>query len=220
MKPTRSALFALALLSAAGCGIDDYDQKLKSEQGRVERLDKEFKELDAPLTLPPPREGASNEVQVFLRPPHGIPSQPSKDKDAYVRSGAFYWFKNPTAKDPVKAVALAVAEKTKEPLDPNALLKDLESGQVEWKDETIEPPGRAPFKLKKAIFLNNFGKFIVYVFDVEKTLVGVCYQVSGEQKDQAAVTAQITPSIRTLAVGTDAPLQLQEYAKRAKGNRK
>jgi hypothetical protein len=70
-----AALFAVL---AGGCGLGEYERKMLEQQARVERLERENKELAAPLELPA-GDGEESPPDVYLRPPKGIRSKPEKD---------------------------------------------------------------------------------------------------------------------------------------------
>jgi hypothetical protein len=76
-------VIATALLSGAGCGLSEYEEKMVSEQKRIDYLDNENYYLGEPIQLPPPAAPPAGQepkptVDVFFRVPSGI----SKTADA------------------------------------------------------------------------------------------------------------------------------------------
>jgi hypothetical protein len=71
----RAALLAL-VLGQAGCGLGEYEEKMRGAQARVQLFDEENRLLEGPLVAPQETDPKTNQVSdvapVFFRPPKGI----------------------------------------------------------------------------------------------------------------------------------------------------
>jgi hypothetical protein len=81
----------LALLAAlGGCGLSDYEARMREAQARLKRFDEENKLLGEPLQVPTRTDEKTKAVvpvaDAFVRPPRGIMSMPEKEP----RSGLLY----------------------------------------------------------------------------------------------------------------------------------
>ncbi len=75
----------LFLGTVLGCGLADYEDKMKQSQKKLERFDEEVRALDEPIQLPKKKvkdkdKGEREEpiALIFLRPPRGIQPKASK----------------------------------------------------------------------------------------------------------------------------------------------
>lgn len=122
----------LLLLAVLGCGLAEYEEKMKQTKKRLDRHDEEKKLLDDPLEMPTKKvrdkNGPEREEpleQIFLRLPLGIP------KKAYVHEGIFWRYGYP--KKPAAAGANQ-ADQGNPPSFPTGVTEvDLtwESGKVD-----------------------------------------------------------------------------------------
>jgi hypothetical protein len=66
----------------AGCGLSEYEDRIKEEQGRLKRIEDENRILGEPVDLPQPMPGdksmpALQECQLFFRPPRTLQIDPA-----------------------------------------------------------------------------------------------------------------------------------------------
>jgi hypothetical protein len=84
-------LLSMLTLTAAGCGLNDYEARMTAIQQRIQQRDEENKLLADPIDVPTRTEG-KKKVEVgslFFRPPMGIPSSCSPSDP---RGGLLYRF--------------------------------------------------------------------------------------------------------------------------------
>lgn len=67
---------ALAFTSCLGCGLSDYEARMRAEEDRLRYIDEEDRLLADPVEVPPGAEGEAPPVDVFFRPPKGIQRSP------------------------------------------------------------------------------------------------------------------------------------------------
>ncbi len=100
--------FACLFVILAGCGLKEYEEKMVRAQARLERWEKEFQYLDAPLGIPVRMgkdEKAVSLLPIFLRPPRGINISPENFREP--RFGLMFTFKSKGNSGPFKNVEVA-----------------------------------------------------------------------------------------------------------------
>jgi hypothetical protein len=92
----RAALLALLVAGLSGCGLAEYEARMRDTQARLQRFEEEDKLLGAALQVPMRVDEKTKLpvplVNVFVRAPRGITTLPHKD----VRNGLLYRY--PAAK--------------------------------------------------------------------------------------------------------------------------
>lgn len=193
----------LLLPLAAGCGVDDYSDKMVKSQQKLDRWEAELRLLDAPLSIPSRMTKDNKPVSflgVFIRPPRGISSGPDNFKEP--REGMMFRF-------PVKGGAA-----------PFTLVEATQGdGSATFAAEVMncyKPDGK-PVQRTRPVrgFFGQTTTFLTYEFEdgadfysVNIAKIGandqfaVVYKLAKAQKAQALRTIDL--SLETFAVGVDA----------------
>src|SRR5262245_9998255 len=227
----------LLVLLAAGCGLDEYEKKMREQQQVLEREKKLGQRLDLP-------DSKKRGVEVFCRPPREIPT-------SYQQKGDDWLYAYTVSKDSPIGVYLAwPREKEKQPEKEKHAEKAKEKqpeGQKEKQTEKpkekqnlkevverglkgkIVPESRAPSPPesvrggnlsveKSAILRGGDGqdkRWTGYLYLDNQERVAIVYVVPGEQANQQALE-EIKASLGTLALGSEAREARREYDERVK----
>jgi hypothetical protein len=214
-RPSATSLIgcaAGALLLAAGCGVQEYEQRMRDQEERLQRFDKirdeEAKYLgDSPLKMPRKvvkvknDQGKEEKQEVafpfdfFLLPPKGIKAEPKP------ASGGWFEYGGSAA-----SVKLYLAESQGSPdAWRGQLIKSLggPSG-LELKREKKQPLAGKAWEVAKAEFPIGNVQYIIYFWHQGADHVAVAFEVPKDQVDQPDVKRQIETSLLTLAIGSRA----------------
>src|SRR5579872_252464 len=87
MKPLRNLLFGLLVLSAAGCGLSDYQNRMDAQRARIQKFDDAHQALGDPIDIPTlPGKGPSWPFDVYVR----LPKSYVVDKQPYGSNFGFF----------------------------------------------------------------------------------------------------------------------------------
>jgi hypothetical protein len=217
-RAARTATCCLALLVAAGCGVEAYEKRMEEAQKRLERFENESRVLDAPLSIPaPPRDKdkdkdkdkeakgaivplAAPVAMIFLRPPKGINS--TADNAEQPRARLLYSFKprGATSAGPFTMVEVATGELSREFRD-EVMRSFQASNTPTTKQRQVRPPGREPVTFTTTEFEDGQHFYSVNVWRGPQEQVIVAYWVLLAQK--AAASRIIETSLETFAAGKD-----------------
>jgi hypothetical protein len=210
----------LALL-AAGCGLADYEAKMREADARVQRFDEENKALDEPLTIPTVKEKETNRdvplADLFLRPPKGIAKNGKWSEGS---SPPLYYY--PAASAGVCTDVYLIFGDAKQD-------RDKFRGQVEallhapqpppaWQPRSYTPPGRPPRTFDVAEFAapaNPPTAPAVYVAAIDGGGSGVAVVFRMEQAKRKDADAAVTLSLESFAAGPEAQQARAAYGRRA-----
>ncbi len=190
----------LLVLAACGCGLGDYEKKMADEQARIDRIDKENKELaDGPLELP-----SGQPVDVFLRPPKGVRVRAEANTDP----PGFYRYKGDA-----NFASLYVGWAGKEKDFKDTVLSAFGKGTPGT--ITTEPWDREGVALDTMTVEEANRTFHIYLTLGNR--VALIYEVPKPGKlSPEAVKASLNTSLNTLALDTEAAKQRTEHNKRRK----
>jgi hypothetical protein len=188
------------LLAACGCGLGDYEEKMVAEQNLLERLEKESKELDDPLELPP-AEADEKRSDVFLRAPKGVSTK-------YEEKPWNGLYRYPgSAGTTLSAVYLGWAGKRKDL--KGEIVRAFGPEKVTETPYTTKPAeGLTPVALDTVELKLKDRR--IYLFLAEKDTVAVLYEVPAGKSLPSSYGA----SLNSLAVGASASTARLDYNKR------
>jgi hypothetical protein len=125
--PLLSRWLALVLLlgTAPGCGLGDYEERLKEENARAKLIDEDNKHLGNPLVMPGPQANETGspalaENNVFLRPPKVFSCKTAPI--GAVGMGDFTWLWGYVGQDGFNMLLAGIADEDK---DQPAFQKDV-----------------------------------------------------------------------------------------------
>ncbi len=208
----RSALVGLFAVLCAGCGLNDYESKIVEEQQRVERFDKENKELGAPIDLPERKEKEKDKekeswpVEIFLRLPKGLSPKPQEN----LYNGAFHYQRDGKG-DFASAYVLMTpkaGQAEEEALRAFGAPQNGSAGSLE-----VMPFKGPPVQLRSHVFDIGTWRYHLYVDPTKQ--VAIVYLTETTSTAKGAITEAIKTSLQTLALGGDALRAKGEYHKRA-----
>jgi hypothetical protein len=210
-------LCLLGLLTlASGCGLDDYEKKMRETQVKLQDYDEEEITL-GPALLMPRKLNPKTMQQVpipgtaFVRGPKGIHPMPEKEP----REGIFYRYLPPTNKkaDPFKLVEVAYwvyGKKKEEGESKEDFEKKVKAGQraftnkvlacfsLREKDKLEERKLRqSPFRtregsviVKSIDFDDPNGSYSLNIMDGKEQSVAVVFWIQKGKKDEAKLAIQ------------------------------
>ena len=203
MPPLRRLSFALLLLALTGCGLADYEKKMREADARVQRFDEENRLLGDPLTLPtdhaPP-------VDVFLRPPRGVSKSGAADDPSHFAGGAglcsdLY-------------LLFGDAEGGKDKLEKQ-IAERFGAAGLSWQTVTARPGldlDAAEFADPRAP-VNTPAVFIAYAHQTSgRAPVGVVFHIA--QANRAGVEPTLKASLASYAEAGDAAKARADFGKR------
>ena len=140
-------MLLLAALPAAGCGLADYENKMRETDARLQRFDEENKVLGDPLQLP--GGDAATPAAVFLRPPKGVAAKAAAPE----KGDPPFQYRFPAA--PGAAVCTDVYLMFKNRGDDKKDLKSdiegwLHATGASWQPYAAQPLGRGPTAFEAA----------------------------------------------------------------------
>ena len=198
-------LLGLAALAPAGCGLADYEKKMREADARLQRFDEENKLLDNPLALPsngPP-------VDVFLRPPKGIAKDPSNQP-----GDIQYHFAGTGGLCSDLYLVFGDADTGKD-----KLMERFGAAGLGWQPVEVRPPDRPPIGFDFAEFTesrapaNAQAVFIAYVHQTAgRAPVGLVFRVA--QSNRAGIEPTVKRSLESYAEAGDAAKARADFAKR------
>ncbi len=187
-----SACSMLALL-AAGCGLGDYEDKMREAQVGVERCDADA-DLDVPLGPP-----ASDVPDIFFRPPRGL----VLETDKVPPFKATYHFERRSGDNSaVTDVYVTVSQ-------------GRPTGAPGGVEKTLRPPGRDPLVFRQIEFNGTgddesaYSQWVLQGLDT--TQVTLLYRTDPNRLAEAFV--QIEKSARSLTVGEGVEAARRAYAR-------
>ena len=195
-RRTWAALLAVLL---GGCGLADYEARMKDTQARLQEYDQTNKLLDEPVVLP--------KADLFFRPPRGI----HKTAEGEPRDGLLYHYPaRPSGAGPFLFVELAVV-----PSRPGFAAEVLRHYSVAG--ELIAfPPGiprppehRTPPQFDTREFEGDDATYSVNVYHGGASQVVVTFAVVKGQRARA--DAALNRSLESLGLGEEAERLRQEY---------
>jgi hypothetical protein len=198
----------LLLLAVAGCGLADYEKKMREADARVQHFDEENKLLGDPLNLP----GADRAppVDVFLRPPRGVSKSGAADDPYHFAGGAglcsdLY-------------LMFGDAEGGKDKLEKQVEERFGAAG-LNWQPVTVRPADRPALDFDAAEFAdprapaNAPAVCIAYVHQTQgRAPAGVVFRVA--QPNRAGVEPTVKKSLESYAEAGDAAKARSDFAKR------
>ncbi len=205
-NPRRALLGLLAAALLAGCGLPEYEARLRSEQEYLERFDEEMKVLDEPLEAPKRKEGKET-VQdlIFLRPPKGIGKTAQEATlgpvSRYVRS-------NPTC--PFTEMYLATAPSDQKDFGTavvNALAVQLGKPEQRRVAKTLFRRDPQPFDL----YENAPAGFALYLGQRGGLQVAIGYQLD-KGRTFASVSKQVDLSLESLGTAKEGSVMHKDWA--------
>lgn len=220
--PAAALLIALPVLPLlAGCGLEDYEQRMQRSQARLDRHDELSRKLGPPLELPPrladaqPEEkGGAPGLAMFYRPPREI--QPTCANPDAPTGGLLHHYPNPreAGKDVAAAgggaltdLYLALAREDARTTFKSFVEDVLRSfprtqeGVVEQQRQ-VQPPEGQPRVFTYRGFTDGKSSYAAYFLERDRTFVALVFRLEG--KAPAALTPVLELSLQTLALGEDA----------------
>jgi hypothetical protein len=186
-------------LLLAGCGLAEYEARMKETQARLQEYDQTNKLLDEPVVLP----GAD----LFFRPPRGI----LKAAEGEPRDGLLYHYPaRPSGTGPFLFVELAVV-----PSRPGFAAEVLRHYSVA--DQLVAfapgnprpPEHRTPPQFDTREFEGDDATYSVNVYQGAASQAVVTFAVVKGRR--AAADAALNRSLESLGLGADAERLRQEY---------
>jgi hypothetical protein len=200
-------------LSAAGCGLGDYEERISEAQQRLDHFDRENKELAGPLEAPEAVQKYAEDV--FLRVPKGVSTTPDTGNP---HSGLFYRYAG-SGNFAALYVAWA-AEKEKKFADRvrGASIFNNPIRKPEPQNyPTVPSPGREALTLSATTYELRDRTYHVYLDSNQK--VALVFEIPKNVPVKTA-TDTMHLSLGTLALGGAALKQAKEYRERTKGTKK
>ncbi len=213
MKPTPvrrrfvllvPGLFAVA---ASGCGLGEYEAKLVEQQRRLERFDRENKDLGGPLELPTVKDEPPP-VDVFLRLPKGVQTQPENKETP----SPFYQYKGGGSFSNVWVGWSGWAGNEKAAGFRKEVLNRFAPGDVQ-QDQVPTAPFVGPSLTLTRVSKTEPSRMVLVYF-TPGDRVAVVYEVPMEKYRLKPTTDAIGASLNTLAVAPEASKARAEYNKR------
>jgi hypothetical protein len=183
----------------AGCGLAEYEGRMKETQARLQEYDQTNKLLDAPVVLP----GAD----LFFRPPRGI----RKTAEGEPRDGLLYRYP-PRAGGAGPFLFVEVAVAANRPDFADEVLRHYQpSGPVlAFGPGNPRPPEyRTPLRFDTREFDGDEATYSVNVYQGAAAQVAVTFAVAKGQR--AAADGALNRSLESLGLGEDADRLRQEY---------
>jgi hypothetical protein len=211
---SRRLFGPLLVLGAAGCGLSDYEAKMRATQARLERFEQENKYLGNPLTMPTRKEKDESVplANVFLRPPRGIQTSPSEEP----RSGLLYGYRpaKEGAAGAFTVVELGFSSGQKD--FPADVLGLFPAGGVSTRQRQVQPPGRKALTFDTAEFEDDQHNYSVNVWRGGDPQVAVVYWVARGQWESARKVIEL--SLATFAADAEAGRLRSAFATRSPWN--
>lgn len=203
------AILGLLTLGVGGCGLGEYEEDMLKQQKRLDRLDRENKELVEPLEIPEAAQKYAEEV--FLRVPKGVSTTA---ETANLWSGLFYKY---AGGGPFSGLYVAWAgAKDKDFKKKVEGASAFNNARVKHSQYTIDPsPGHKALTLNATTYELPDRTYHLYLSPSEK--VAIVYETKNQSK---SATDTMNWSLGTLAFGGDALKQRKEYKQRAKATKK
>jgi hypothetical protein len=199
-RPVR--LLGMLALLCSGCGLAQYEASMSAQQERLDRLEKEDRELGEPLQMPELKEGWTD---VYLRPPKGISpevlNQTFGELRCYTRTSA----------GPIQNVYIDFLARR---ADREAhALKELSGTRNVLRTirYTTQPMGKAS-PLEMLIRETSDGQYHCFVCTDSRGTVTIVYQLPEPAPN--TTLAVIQSSLNTLALDSQASAQRGEYQRR------
>jgi hypothetical protein len=195
-RRTWAALLAVLL---GGCGLADYEARMKDTQARLQEYDQTNKLLDEPVVLP--------KADLFFRPPRGI----HKTAEGEPRDGLLYHYPaHSGGPGPFLFVELAVAANRPD-FTAEVLRHYPSSGQaLAFGPGHPRPPDhRTPLPFDTREFDGDEATYSVNVYQGARAQVAVTFAIVKGQR--AAADLALNRSLESLGVGEDAERLRQEY---------
>jgi hypothetical protein len=217
-------LGTMAALFLAGCGLEEYEQKMVREQKKREVLEEQVKYLGEPAEITIKAEPGSTPppVDIFFRMPKGVEPKPAGNwGDLYSQ-----YPKSPTPprqrgmpppqESPFMDVLIGVAppgdwkqftDRAQQPF------QGMKHGEFTRAPKT--PPGRStPLDFQTATFTET-GHFptayILYLHQSPQARVAIAFHMLSDRTTTAEVTKAIDQCLQTLAIGPDAAAARQQF---------
>jgi hypothetical protein len=233
---------ALALFLGLGCGLAEYEQKMKAEQQRVEKIDKilaeENQHLVGPLQMPERQKQDENgklqfdenkkpvfedALNFFMRPPKGI----NVDKPKQLK-GILYVYPGENGRalyvgaPPVKKTIQKDTDKKSNQKDPDKKMSQEDFEKLVCQSLGIHNPPKSKPEQKEALgdrrlefrHLEAGGspRYQVYFYQVGDDRLAIVFQGPADSANDASVDA----SLKTLEIGPRAFLLRAAFAQGAK----
>jgi hypothetical protein len=203
----------VALLTVAGCGLDEYESRMASEMARLQRYDEEEKVLGEPLKMPklPPKEQGKEPESwsVHLRPIRAVPSNPQEQLEggllARYSSGS-----------DLPCLFLGVGTGRKE-FAKDVLKLFPSSGKATSETVTLQAAGRE-IVVSRHTYDDAQSSLSVNFVKRGDTELAIIYRV--EKGELARHAAAIDMSLGTVAVDAEASRMRREYDKTHQKSRK
>jgi len=217
-----AALGILVLLLIAGCGLDDYEKRMKVERERLEDYDLQAKYLGDPIDYSQSIKVASKQeakqmgkkddgkateitqtIRAYLRPPKDIASKSSRKEGSVLQAYDPVGTVNMNA--PFQGFYLGVGFNQKPADFRNAALKPFGlSASTNLKDATVQPAGR-PAKRFGAVQTEakapmGIVTLYVYIYEEGPYQVALIYKVL-QSKASTEADRAIDYSLRSVEVG-------------------
>jgi len=200
---SRHALGALLLLAAGGCGLNEYQAKMRSAQDRLERFEEENKLLGDPLAMPQIKDKEGNVISagnIFLRPPKGISPTPGADPRGNLL------FRYVPSKEggagPFQQLELAFGDK--KDFRDDVLRNYPGADRIKEEGKKVQAPGRRSVQFWAYEFDDAQRSYSLYFWgDREDTTQGVvAYWMHKGQRDKARRAIDL--SLESFAAGGEA----------------
>jgi hypothetical protein len=201
LRTSRAGLLCLAV----GCGAAEYEGRMLDAQARLARYDEEARLLDDRALAMPTREdkeGAHVRIaNVFLRPPKGIGSQPSKEP----RLGLLYSYQ-PRENTASTAAQVELAFSDQKEFKTNLIRCFNTTTKPTERKRSFRQPGReAPLTFDTTEFEDDRYFYSINVWGDGKTQVAVVYWLFKNQASAASRAMDL--SLENFGSGADADRQ-------------
>lgn len=204
MPPLRRLPLALLVLALTGCGLADYEKKMRDADARVQRFDEENRLLGDPLALPSGDQAPP--VDVFLRPPRGV-SKNGAENDPYHFTGGAGFCAD-------LDLLFGDADGGKDKLEKQVADRYKAAG-LNWQAVTAKPGldfDAAEFADPRAP-ANAPAAYLAYVHQTQgRAPVGVVFHIA--QANRAGVEPTIKASLASYLEAGDAAKARADFARR------
>jgi hypothetical protein len=204
-RGAAAVLTASALVALFGCGLSEYEEKMERSQQRIDDFDRDNQFLGNPIELPTKKNEEGKplpQVEIFLRPPRKVVSQPKAD----MRADLLYRY---PGNDPFIEMDVATLPEKDNP--PGTLWKDvvaaLGAPDAVPKTEQKQATGRPPRMFDAVAFTFDQTEpgisYYVYATTGGGFQVAIVYVVPKMRATNPEATTAIDLSLKSLGLGQE-----------------
>ncbi|HEV3255985.1 MAG TPA: hypothetical protein VG013_03825 [Gemmataceae bacterium] len=214
------ALAAALFLIAGGCGLREYEDRLVQQQDRLDYIEKENKNLGAPVKFKARKEVKEGQTtkpapNIFLRLPKGIPVEGA---EAFPGSLLYCFNKDSSKPEGVDEVCIAGGKEEQFEKDVLAeIQKTRKLGEPRRQEDKLPPPlDQEPLRFTAYSAIDGKtpkSSYLIYFYENAGYHVAIVYrqQPATDDSGKIAFDPRIDYSLKSLAVGAAAVQKRSQY---------